>query len=143
MHIYHARFTPDKEVGGVVITFPDVPEAITQAETLQEGEEMAQDALRIAMEFYVEAREDLPVSHSHRGKYFHRIHLSGLTSAKLQLYTALRAAGMRKSELARRLGIPKQQVERLFTLLHHSRVDQIEKALAVLGKKLSVHVEAA
>ena len=32
--IYPARFTPDKD-GGFVVTFPDVPEAITQGDEVR------------------------------------------------------------------------------------------------------------
>ena len=44
------------------------------------------------------------------------------------------------SEFARRIGIPKTHIARLFSLRHHSRLDQIEAALRALGKRL--HVEA-
>lgn len=57
---------------------------------------------------------------------------------KLALYDAYRRAGVTKSELARRMGIPKTNVDRLFSLTHASRVDMIEAAAAALGKRLVV-----
>ena len=36
---YPARSSPDEIDGGFVETFPDVPEAITQGETLEEANE--------------------------------------------------------------------------------------------------------
>lgn len=42
---YPATFTPDVEDGGFVITFPDIPEAITQADSIEEGLAEAQDCL--------------------------------------------------------------------------------------------------
>jgi hypothetical protein len=57
---------------------------------------------------------------------------------KLALYDAYRMAGVTKSELARRMGIPKTNVDRLFSLTHRSRVDMIESAAAALGKQLVV-----
>jgi len=47
---------------------------------------------------------------------------------------AFLASGIRKAELARRLGIPKTTVDRLFDLDRHTRLDQIEAAFAALGK---------
>lgn len=49
-----------KDNEGFVVTFRDVPEAITQGDTFLEAVEMAQDALRTAMEFYDERGEDYP-----------------------------------------------------------------------------------
>jgi len=40
-------------------------------------------------------------------------------------------------ELARRLGIPRTPVDRLFDLNHHSRLDHIEAAFGALGKPLA------
>ena len=55
----------------------------------------------------------------------------------------MRQAGITKAELASRLGWSKTQVGRLLDLNHDSRLDQIEAALAVLGKRLDVRVIAA
>ena len=38
--------------GGYIITFPDIPEAITQADTWDEVLEVAKDALETALSFY-------------------------------------------------------------------------------------------
>ena len=48
-----------------------------------------------------------------------------------------------KAEFARRIGIPKTHIERLFSLRHHSRLDRIEAAFAALGKRLHVEVRNA
>lgn len=66
--------------------------------------------------------------------------LPALQSAKIDLYTTFQASGLKKAEFARRIGIAKTHIERLFSLRHQSRLDQIEAALAALGKRL--HVEA-
>jgi antitoxin HicB len=49
-----------------------------------------------------------------------------------RLKREFRAAGNRKSELARRLGVPKTSLDRLFDLRHNSRLDQIEAAFKAL-----------
>lgn len=62
---------------------------------------------------------------------------------KVALYRAMLAAGLRKSDLGRRLGWKPAQVDRLFNLRHASRVDQIEEAFRVLGKSLEIEVRDA
>ena len=62
--------TPDEEAGGFVVTFPDIPEAITQGETLDEALEMAQDALETALEFYFDDKRAVPMpSRPKRGQH--------------------------------------------------------------------------
>ena len=48
--------------------------------------------------------------------------------------------GIKKVELARRLGWHMPQVDRLFDLRHASRLDQIEAAAAELGRHTEVTV---
>jgi antitoxin HicB len=46
--------------------------------------------------------------------------------------------GVKKAELARRLGWHRPQVDRLFNLNHASRLDQIEAAARALGCHIEV-----
>lgn len=45
---------------GFVVTFRDVPEAITQGNDFADSIYMSEDALKCAMEFYTERGEDYP-----------------------------------------------------------------------------------
>ena len=56
---YPARFVRDKVSGGFVVTFPDVPEAITEGETFEAAMLMAQEALELALALHEHSR-DLP-----------------------------------------------------------------------------------
>jgi antitoxin HicB len=67
--------------------------------------------------------------------------LPALAEAKVQLYQAMRSQGVRKAELARRVGWHKSQMDRLLDLTHASRLDHLEAALKGLGKRLTVQVE--
>jgi antitoxin HicB len=125
--------------GGFVVTFPDVPEAITQGEDEEEALLYAVEALETALSFYVEARKPLPVaSKARRGQ--RTVRPSALESAKLGVYQAMTEQGIKKAELARRLGWHMPQVDRLFDLRHDSRLDQIEAAARVLGRHLEIRV---
>lgn len=55
---FPATFLAD--TGGYVISFRDIPEALTQGDTLEEAEAMAADALRTCVDFYLEDGRPLP-----------------------------------------------------------------------------------
>ena len=57
---YPAKFDPAEE-GGFVVTFRDIPEAITQGDSETEAMEMAEDVLLSAMDFYFEDRRTVPL----------------------------------------------------------------------------------
>lgn len=125
--------------GGFVVTFPDIPEAITQGEDESEALLCAVDALETALSFYVDERLPLPLpSRPKRGQ--RTVRPSALECAKLGVYHAMTEQGVRKAELARRLGWHMPQVDRLFDLKHASRLDQLEAAARALGRDLEVRV---
>ena len=128
--------------GTTRVEFPDVPEANTFGEDAAEALIHAVDALESALSLYVEDRRDIPKPSpvKSRGK---AVILPALTEAKLALYSAMRANRVGKAELARRLNWHPPQVDRLLDLLHASRLDQLEAAFRVLGKRLCVVVQEA
>ncbi len=69
------------------------------------------------------------------------VRLPPLTIAKVELYRAVRAAGVSKAELGRRLGWHGPQVDRLFDLNHRSAIEHIDQALRVIGKCLDIRVQ--
>ena len=128
-----------KPEGGFVMTFPDVPEAITQGEDEQEALLYADDALETALSFYIDARKPLPTaSKAKRGQ--RTVRPSALEGAKPGVYQAMTEQGIKKAELARRLGWHMPQVDRLFDLRHASRLDQIEAAARVLGRVHEIRI---
>ncbi len=121
------------------MTFVDVPEAITFGANEAEALALAVDALETGLSFYMDARQPLPaVSRCTPGQK--TVRPSALECAKLGVYQAMTEQGIKKAELARRLGWHTPQVDRLFDLRHASRLDQIEAAAAVLGRHLEVRL---
>ena len=55
---YPARIIHDGD--GFMVSFPDIPEALTGAPTKEEAQELAADALLTAMDFYFEDRREVP-----------------------------------------------------------------------------------
>jgi len=136
MFDYPVTLTPDD--GMVLATFPDVPEAITFGADEDEALLQAVDALETALSFYVERRQPLPVPSASDG--CPTVRPSALECAKLGVYQAMTEQGLRKTDLARRLGWHLPQVDRLFDLNHASRFDQIEAAARALGRHIEVRV---
>jgi antitoxin HicB len=134
MFDYPVILTPDD--GAVLVTFPDVPEAITFGEDEADALRRAVDALESALSFYVDERKALPVPSVL--PELPTVRPSALESIKLGVYSEMMAQGIRKAELARRLGWKPPQVDRLFDLGHASRLDQLEAAAKALGRHIEV-----
>lgn len=132
MLAYPAIFEPEDV--GYVVTFPDVPEAITDGDSLAEAMEYAVDALEVSLSEYINRRREIPQPKRARGKNMRLAQLPALSEAKLSLYRTMREMDIRKADLARRLGWQKQ-VDRLLDLTHASRLDQLEAAFNALQKR--------
>ncbi|RQQ64443.1 type II toxin-antitoxin system HicB family antitoxin [Burkholderia stagnalis] len=138
---YPARFEPDEEDGGYVVTFRDIPEAITQGDTLDEARSMGADALLTAMDFYFEDKRPVPApSKAKKGEEL--IALPASVSAKVMLLNEMLAQGVTPSELARRMGTRPQDVNRIMDLGHTTKIDTIAEAFEAIGRHLELSVIA-
>ncbi len=63
MQSYFAVFLPVRE-GGYAVEFPDIPEAFTQGDTIEECVIMGSDVLNITVEEYAKARRQMPAPSS-------------------------------------------------------------------------------
>ena len=63
-----------------------------------------------------------------------------LVAAKVALYEAMRVKKLTNVALAKQLGTVEGTVRRLLDLRHRSHVDQVEAALAILGRRVFVTV---
>jgi antitoxin HicB len=124
------------------VTFPEFPEVHTYGDDEEEALTRAVDALETYLMGMIEDREEIPAPR--RPKLRQQfVTLPALTEAKIELYRQMRAAGVGKAELARRLHCHLPQIDRLLDLNHASRLDQIEQALLAVGKRLRISVEDA
>jgi antitoxin HicB len=127
--------------GGYVVTFPDFGVGATQGDSFDEALGQSANLLETIVANYMAEGWDLPAPSTAAGRPL--VRLSPLVAAKIELYRAMRAAGITKAELARRAGVSPQQAQRLFDIRHASRLDQIEAALTALGRRLVVTSDAA
>lgn len=134
---YPARISRDGD--GFMVSFPDIPEALTGASTKSAALEMAVDALTTAMDFYFEGRRAVPPpSAPKRGQIL--VDLPPSVGAKVLLLNEMIAQGMRPVELARRMSVRPQEINRLTTLRHPTKIDTIADALRALGKRLDLSI---
>ncbi|MBS0967713.1 antitoxin [Chimaeribacter arupi] len=123
--------------GGYFVSFPDIPEALTQGDTREEALEMGLDALVTSFDFYFEDNRSVPAPGDITGDFV-EVPLS--VAAKVMLLNAFVDAGLTQVELANRMGVKKQEVTRIFDLHHTTKIDTIQKAMSALGKRLELTV---
>ena len=139
MYRYPARLKTDTN-GTILVTFPDVPEAITFGADPTDAVRRGTEALEAALSIYIDRSRELPKPSALTSKNEILVTLPALDEAKLAVYSAMKRSGVSKAELARRLGWQKSQVTRVLDLNHDSRLDQIEAVLRALGRRLEVRV---
>ncbi len=137
---YPARLRRDA-AGVVAVAFPDLPEAVTFGVGRADALARAVDALETALSIYLDDGRPLPRPSPARGLAL--VAPSLLGALKLELRQAMREGGVSRAQLARRMGLHGAQVARLLDPDHASRLDRIEAAMAVLGKRLEVAVKNA
>jgi antitoxin HicB len=144
-YAYRALFEPGDRRGNIVVTFPDVPEAITQGRGDADARVMAEEALGLVLLTYLENDRPLPRARA-KGRNLVTITVAPDVAAKLAVLEAFTAAGISKSELARRIGKNEKEVRRILDPRHPTKLPALTAALRALGKRLVVgvvEVEAA
>ena|ERR1700680_4650063 len=136
---YPVNLKRDKS-GGYVVTFRDVPEAITQGANLDEALEQAADALDEAMAGRMRLGEEIPLPSKTR-KLSPLVPLSAVTALKVALYLTIQQTRLSKVALAAQLGYDEKEVRRLLSPDHASKLARIEGVLESLGKKIVVSIE--
>jgi len=102
-YAYRALFEPGDRRGNVVVTFPDVPEVVTQGRGEADARTMAEEALGLVLLTYLARGLQLPKARA-KGRDLVQITVAPDVAAKLAVLESFKAAGISKSELARRIG---------------------------------------
>lgn len=137
-YIYEAVIEPDPD-GGLLVSFPDVPEALTHGKDHADARTSASEALGLALRGYLAERRPLPPARATGTP----IAVGPGDALKLALIEAFEASGISKSELARRLGKAETEARRLLEPDYPSKLASMQAALAVLGKTVVVSVRDA
>lgn len=138
---YAVLLSPAEE-GGYVVTCRDLPELVTQGESVEDALEQASDAMDEVFATYLTEGLDFPEPSKARRRE-RMVAPPPETVAKAALYVAMRRAGISKVQLAKRLGVDEKEVRRLLDPHYGSKLPRIAKAISVLGQRLVIGVETA
>jgi antitoxin HicB len=144
-YIYRATFEPGDRRGNIVVSFPDVPEVVTQGRGDADARAMAEEALGLVLLSYLERGKRLPKPRA-KGRGLVDIAVAPDVAAKLAVLESFAATGITKAELARRIGKHEKEVRRILDPKHPTKLPALTAALLALGKRLVVgvmEVEAA
>jgi len=135
---YPARIEKDAD-GIFFVSFPDIEEAVTQGETLEEALFNASEVLTLTMEYRLDENRDIPDPSPDRGKHIYQI----APAAKVQAALLIRKARADKSiaDLARNLETSWPSAKRLEDPHNSPTLKMIDRAAAVFGKKLVLSFE--
>jgi antitoxin HicB len=136
---YPAKIEEDSK-GFYLVTFPDFPEAATDAKSREAALAEAVDCLEEAVAGRMKRGDDIPRASAFR-KGMMVVALPALYAMKAALYVAMREARLSQSAVAAKLGKDEKEVRRLLDPAHASRLPAIETALRALGKKVRVSIE--
>ena len=132
-----AAWVNESDFRSAVEANPDPGE--TEAEAL----EMTADFLVCVIADFIDSGEPLPEPKKRTGKKYRSVPLPALASVKAKLYRAFLTSGVRKAELARRLGMAKGNLDRLFDSTHSTRLEHLEAAFLAIGKRLDIGIREA
>jgi len=138
---YPVLLTPADE-GGYVVTCRDLPELVTQGESIDDALEQAADAMDEVFATHLTDGLDLPPPSKARRRE-QLVAPPAEAVAKAALYVAMRQAGISKVQLAKRLGVDEKEVRRLLDPHYGSKLPRIAKAISLLGQRLVIGLEAA
>ncbi len=141
-YAYRALFEPGDRRGTIVVTFPDVPEAVTEGRGKPDARAMAEEALGLALLSYLARGKSLPKPRAKGGDLVD-IAVMPDVAAKLAVLEAFTAARITKSELAHRIGKDEKEVRRILDPKHATKLPALTAALRALGKRLVVGVMEA
>ncbi|MDD1966962.1 type II toxin-antitoxin system HicB family antitoxin [Pseudomonas putida] len=141
--MYNFRVRAHEEAGTFWSECLDIPEAHSAGDSLEELLANVIDGITLALTIYVDQGRKIPQATQPENDQEHAIPLPVQAVAKIALWNEMCDRGMRVADLARKLGISHPVATRLVDFEHNSKIEQVESALAKLGKRLTVSVEAA
>ena len=134
---YYAHF--DHAADGITVTFPDIPEAMTCAQTEEKAMVRAEDVLLTCVELYFDEGWVFPRARAGREGET-AVYLPETVYAKILLHNTLLEKGESKANLARLLDTQPPEVQRILNVRHKTRIDTLGRALAALGRPLHLSV---
>jgi antitoxin HicB len=136
---FPATLTTDLDDGGYVVTFRDLPEAITQGNSVEDALTEASDCLEEAIAARIDDRLNIPEpSEPLENEYLIVVPMQ--TALKAALIMAMSESKMNKVQLADALEVDEKEVRRILDPHHGTKLTTMERTLNILGKKAVLYV---
>ncbi|MDP2751335.1 MAG: type II toxin-antitoxin system HicB family antitoxin [Rhodocyclaceae bacterium] len=132
---YFANFEPAEE-GGFVITFPDIPEAISEADDKSSALFNASEVLDLCLTERIASNEGLPSPSKLSAGVW--IEPSASIQAAVLVRQTREKEGKNLADLVRALKTSWAVAQKLETPANNPTLRQLERTAAVLGKRLVV-----
>jgi antitoxin HicB len=131
---FPALLTPDLDGGGYVVTFRDLPEAITQGDSVKVALQEAADCLEEAIAARIDDRLEIPQpSELLENEYLVTVPMQ--TALKAALTIAMSESQMNRIQLANALKVHAKEVRRILDPHHGTKLATMERTFNILGKK--------
>ena len=137
-YLYPVILTEDRDDGGYVVTCRDLPEAITQGDTIKEALESAADALDEAICGCINHSRDIPEPSAKRAGE-HLVSVPVTTALKAAAYTRFRSSGKTKVAIAKSLDLKESEVRRILDPRHATKAATLERFIRSLGGDVLVN----
>jgi len=134
--IRYAAILARQPEGGFTVTFPDIPEAITEGNDRDAALFNATEVLTLCLEQRMEDGEAIPAASKVKGGEW--IEPAAAVQAALLMKQAREAQGKTLADLARALDTSWPAAQRLEQPGSNPTLKQLERAAAALGKRLVV-----
>ena len=136
---FPVQLIADSEDGGYVVTFRDLPEAITQGDSISECLTEAIDCLEEAIAARIDDNREIPQSSVPiEGEYLVELPLTMVF--KTLVYQAFKEKQVNKTQLANQLNLDEKEIRRILNPRHGTKLATIERVLSALGKKIEVRM---
>jgi len=136
--VFYAVTLSKDSNGSWLVDVPALPYVHTHGATREEALSRAVDAILTGLEMLVDDKVEIPRPLPAAPVKGPAVRLSALVAAKIELHNAMLEQRVGKYRLGKRLDWHLPQVDRLIDFRHQSKLDQIEQALSVLGRRLVV-----
>lgn len=135
---YPAKIVSD-ENQRYFVSFPDLDEAITEGETLEEALFNASEVLTLTLEARVDEKMPLPPASKPKGKNIYPVYPSARVQSALLLRKA--QASRTKTAIAHALNTSWASIDRLEDLHHWPSLKMLERAASVMGQQVVISFE--
>lgn len=135
--MYEYPIIAHEEAGSFWSSCPDIPEAHSAGDTIDELLANAVEGLTLAFTIYVDQGREIPLA-SPVAEHQYAVPLSALTAQKIALWNGLVAKNMKVADLARALNLSHTVASRLVDFEHKSKTEMVETALKAIGVKVLV-----